>query len=324
MSLIIKYWFFLGIAIMILIAFSLPEVGGIIRTYRLLSIGIFISFLLTGLSLNTSSIIEQLKNVKVLIAAIVSSLFLFPVSAYLLGRYFFQAWPDFTIGVLIVGVAPVTIASGTVMTAIALGNVPLSLFICVLCNFLSIFTMPFLLSLFLQFGDNPIELPVLRMLNSLTLKVLIPTLIGQMLRPWLQNTVKQYTKHISVFNQFIVLLIILNAVSSSTTRILQAEQVLFLVFFFMLGLHLAFLLINHAISRLIRLDLPSTAAFTIHTSQKALAIAYLVWAGYFAVDYPMALIPAITYHLTQMIIGTIVAHWFRRKAEFADVHSLSG
>ena len=161
------------------------------------------------------------------------------------------------------------------------------------------------------------ELPVLKMLTGLTIKVLIPTLMGQMLRPWLQNTVKHYAMHISVFNQFIVLLIILNAVSSSTTRILQAEQVVVLVFFFMLCLHLAFLLVNHTISRLIRLDLPSTAAFTIHTSQKALAIAYLVWAGYFALDYPMALIPAITYHLTQMIMGTIVAHWFRKKAEFA-------
>jgi sodium/bile acid cotransporter 7 len=177
-----------------------------------------------------------------------------------------------------------------------------------------------MLSLFLQFGDDPIELPVLKMLTGLTIKVLVPTLIGHVLRPWLQNAVKQYTVHISVFNQLIVLLIILNAVSSSTTRILQAGQVLFLVFFFMLCLHLSFLFINQVIARLICLDLPSTAAFTIHNTQKALTIAYLVWAGYFAVEYPMALIPAITYHLTQMFMGTIVAHRFRKKAEFADVH----
>ena len=62
--------------------------------------------------------------------------------AYTLGQTVFSDWADFAIGTLIIGVAPVTVASGTVMTAIALGNVPLSLFICVLGNFFSILTIP--------------------------------------------------------------------------------------------------------------------------------------------------------------------------------------
>ena len=65
--------------------------------------------------------------------------------------------------------------------------------------------------------------------------------------------------------------------------------------------------------------LPSTAAFTIHTSQKTLTISYLVWAGYFAAAYPMALIPGIAYHLTQMIMDTFVAQWFRSKMESARI-----
>jgi sodium/bile acid cotransporter 7 len=69
---------------------------------------------------------------------------------------------------------------------------------------------------------------------------------------------------------------------------------------------------NYGISRVIRLDRPSTTAFTIHTSQKTLAVAYLVWSGYFADPYPMALIPGIIYHLTQMIMDTFVAERFRK------------
>ncbi len=310
-----KQWFFVGIAVMVLVAFTLPAVGLFMREFKVLNIGIFLAFFITGLTLETSSLVEQLKNGKVLVAALASALFIIPGIAYALGLLVFRSSPDFSIGALIIGAAPVTVASGTVMTAIALGNVPLSLFICVLCNFASILTIPFVLNLFLQFGDTVIELPVLQMLTGLTIKVLIPTLIGQLLRPKLKTMIAPYGKVFSIFNQCIVLMIILNAVSSSTGQLLKVGPVLALLFLFMIGLHSLILGLNFGISRLIKLDRPSTAAFTIHTSQKTLTISYLVWAGYFAADYPMALIPPIAYHLTQMIMDTLVAHRFRRQAE---------
>jgi len=310
-----KYWFFIGIACVIGIAFTVPDVGRFVRNYKILNIGIFIAFFLTGLSLETSSFFEQLKNIKVLLAALFSSLIFFPVVAYYLGQYVFRDWPDFALGSLIIGVAPVTVASGTVMTAMALGNVPLSLFICVLGNFFSILTIPIMASLLLQMGDVSIDLPALHMLLGLTLKVLVPIVMGQILRPWLKSKIIPYSRTISIFNQGIVLMIILNAVSSSTNRILEVGPVLFLVFLFMIGLHVFIILANKTTAGIIGLDLPSTAAFTIHTSQKTLTISYLVWAGYFATAYPMALIPGIAYHLTQMVMDTFVAQWFRGKME---------
>jgi sodium/bile acid cotransporter 7 len=65
------------------------------------------------------------------------------------------------------------------------------------------------------------------------------------------------------------------------------------------------------------LDRPSTTAFTIHTSQKTLTVSYVVWAGYFAQQYPMALIPGIGYHLTQTIMDSILAERFRLAADRA-------
>ena len=64
-----KYWFFIGIACVIGIAFTLPDVGRFVRTYKVLNLGIFIAFLLTGLSLETSSFLVQLKNIKVLVGS---------------------------------------------------------------------------------------------------------------------------------------------------------------------------------------------------------------------------------------------------------------
>ena len=313
-----KYWFFVGIAVVVTIAFTLPAVGAFVKTYKILTVVIFLGFLSTGLTLETAAIGKQIKNVKVLAAALISSLFLFPAIAYGLALVVFDTPPDWAIGALIIGAAPVTIASGTVMTAIAMGNVPLSLFICVLSNLASILTIPFLLNLFLQFGEAPIVLPVVQMLSGLTVKVLVPTLIGQLLRPFLKDAIAPYRKAISIFNQLIVLMIVLNAVASSTDRIVQAGAGIAAIFAFMAGLHVLIMVMNYGLSRLIRLDRPSTSAFTIHTSQKTLTVSYIVWNGHFAALYPMALIPAIAYHITQSIMDTLVAHRFREGAERAQ------
>jgi sodium/bile acid cotransporter 7 len=202
------------------------------------------------------------------------------------------------------------------MTYLGRGNVSLSLFICVLGNFLAVFTIPFSLKLLLSFGGD-IDLPVLRMLSDLALTVLVPTILGQLVRPLVKDKIAPYRKSFSIFQQCVVLLIIFNAVASSADRILQAGTAVIVVLVFMIFLHSLVLSMNYAISRLIGLDLPSTTAFTIHTSQKTLTVSYLVWAGYFATQYPMALIPGIGYHLTQTIMDTIVAEKFRAAAERA-------
>lgn len=313
MKLIKKYWFFIGIAAMVAAAFAAPSAGDFFHEHNILSIGIFLAFLATGLTLETSSLAAQLKQVKVLAAALTSSLVLIPIIAYYGALQLFPDWPEFAVGALIIGTAPVTVASGTVMTAIAGGNVPLSLFICVLCNFASIITIPIMLKLILHFGEGGVKLPVVKMFFSLTLKVVLPIVIGQVLRIWVKDLIKKLGKPFSIFNQCIVLLIIFNAVSSSTGKIIQAGSVLVYVFGFMIFLHILILMMNMGISRMLKLDLPSTAAFTIHTSQKTLTISYLVWAGFFATAFPMALIPGIAYHLTQMIMDSFVAQIFWHK-----------
>lgn len=312
-SLLIKYWFFIGIALATFLALSFPGLGLFVKEHRVLNIGIFLTFLITGLSLDTRTVLEQLKNVRVLFASLLSSLALIPVIAALLAGWVFSANPDFVVGTIIIAVAPVTVASGTVMTAMALGNVPLSLFICVLCNFASLLSIPVALSLLIG-AAHGIELPAGKVLGTLALTVLAPTLLGQVLRPWLKEAIVPYRKAFSIFSQCIVLLIIFNAVSSSSGVISSMGAGIVGLFAFMTFLHALILVMNLGISRMIRLDGPSTSAFTIHTSQKTLTISYLVWAGYFAHAYPLAMVPGIAYHLVQMFMDTFVAAWFKKKA----------
>ncbi len=303
-----KNWFFVGIGVVIIMSFWLPELGRFVRDYSILNIGIFLAFFITGLTIETSGIGSQLRNYKALFASMLSSLLFFPIIARIFAGM--TLTQEFLIGVCIIAVAPVTVASGVVMTSIGLGNVPLALFICVLGNLLAIFTIPISLSFLLRFESN-VDLPVLKMLFGLMSTVLLPTILGQIVRPFVKQTVLKLKKPFSIFQQCIVLLIIFNAVASSTNRLIEGGTSIIILVIFMVFLHLIVLGMNFGISKFIRLDRPSTTAFTIQTSQKTLTVSYIVWAGYFATQYPMALIPAILYHLTQMIIDTIVAERFR-------------
>lgn len=303
---LIKYWFFVGIAAVVFLAFNIPVIGIKIKEWHLLNIGIFIAFFINGLELQTKSMIEEMKNVKGLAAAVISSLLFFPTLTYLLAGGMLQGLTDFTVGSILIAVAPVTIASGTVLTGLARGNIPLSILICISVNFVALFTIPVSLRLLIQF-DQHIGLSASDLMKNLMLIVLLPTVLGQLFQTKVKDRLNWYHKAFSYFSQTVILMIILNAVSSSTEQLLWTGYRILYLFLFMILLHTIVLFMNRGISRLLKFNRPSTAAFTIHTSQKTLTIPYIVWAGYFSVHLPLSMIPPIVYHLTQMIMDTFVA-----------------
>ena len=307
---IVRYWFFLGIALVVPAALAIPEAGTWLRRWHILQIGIFSVFLITGLTIEFSLAKGAGKHLTAVTASLFSSLVMFPALTWLLSRGFFAGMSDFMVGALILAVAPATIASGAVMTGLAGGNIPLSLFICIAGNIAAIFTVPVSLDILIH-GQAAVALPVVRMISNLFMIIIVPIAIGQVLRMRLKDSLAPFRKGFSVFSQLVVLMIIFNAVTSSAARLGSAGAQLGSLLAFVVLLHGMVLALNFGISRLIGLDRPATAAFTIQTSQKTLTVSYLVWAGYFAVDHPMAVIPAIGYHLTQMVADTLLAHRLR-------------
>lgn len=303
-----KQWFLIGICASVVLGYVYPEWGRFLRQYDVISIGIFLSFLCTGLCLETQSILRLVDTIRAPIAAAASSLVFYPILAWLLA---FKLLPtEFVIGICIIGAGPVTLTSGTIMTAIARGNVPLSILICIVTNILAIFTMPLMLSLLLNAGGS-IDLPIMSMFAALVVVVLVPLVAGQLLRPFCLTVVRRHEHSFSIFQSCIIILIIFNVVSRSAEHINLAGSALLGVLLFVVFLYFFMLLANYLIARLIRLDTPSLIAFALHTSQKTLAVSYVVWAAHFADDFPMAFLPAIMCQLVQMIAGTFVARFFR-------------
>ena len=305
-----RYVFLSSVVITVVLALRFPGIGVALGQWPVLKVAIFVCFLITGLTLQTSRLLDEIRNFKVIATALVSCFVLFPLLALLVGRLTLPTGSDLQIGLLILATMPVTIASGGILTQMAHGNIALSLLICVGTNLIAILTIPFSLNLLLRFGRQ-IELPVFDMMITLALLVLLPTLVGQLLRPRFKRVIAVARPGFSIFSQLVVLLIILNAFSSSADSISRLGLKAGYVVIIMFALHIVVVAVNFGLTRLLHLDTSSTAAFTIHTSQKTLTVTFVVWSSYFA-HYPLALIPATAYHLLQVVADTFLAHRFRR------------
>lgn len=309
-----KYWFFVGVGIVIYIAFQAPFVGRFIKENYLLKIAIFLVFVIIGLELNTKNFTEEIKKIINIPTVLFSSFIMFPVVAYFMAHYSFPSAPKLLVSASILTTAPVTAASGMVLTRLAKGNVPLSLFICILTNIVAIFTIPLSLNLMLQHGIR-IGLPILDMLVKLFILVFIPILLGQLLQHPFPNIYKKYKKAISIFTQCIILLIILNAISNSIDRISALGVMIIYIALFILILHMLIVVLNYFIAHFVGYDEASRKALVLHSSQKTLTVSFVVWDKFFSTAYPMALIFPITYHIIQNIVGTFIAGYWGKKME---------
>jgi len=316
-KLAIKYCYFACIGLVVVLAFKFSDLSGVIKEYKLLKIGIFISFFLTGLKLDTSHVAEQSRNFKGVIAALLSCFVLFPLVARAFAVVGFAGDMNILVGICILAVVPVTMATGTILTALAGGNVPFSLMINIATNFLAILTIPFSLKLLLS-TDKSIDLPVAELMGKIALLVLLPVVLGQILRFGFKHKIAKFGKAFSVFCQFIVLMIIFNGVASSTTEIASLGLRIINIAVAMILLHVVMVVINYWICKLLKFDAGLTYAFTLHTSQKTLGLSYIVWTGFFA-SFPLAMIPMICYHLTQSIGDTYLAYYFSQKGSKKNV-----
>ena len=309
-----KNWFFVGVGFAICIAFQAPFVGRFIKENYILNIAIFLVFVISGLELNIKNFIEEINKIKNVPIVLFLSFVMFPVVAYYLAYYAFYMAPELLVGASILATAPVTVASGTVLTRLAKGNVSLSLFICILTNIVAIFTIPFSLNLMLQSGIR-VELPILDILGELFIFVLIPILLGQILKYPFPNIAKKYKKAFSIFTQCIVLLMILTTISSSTDRISAFGVKIIYIALFILILHMLIVVLNYFIAFFVGYDEASRKALVLHSSQRSIAVSFVVWDKFFSAVYPMALILPITYYITQNIVGTFIAGYWGKKME---------
>jgi sodium/bile acid cotransporter 7 len=309
-----KQWFILGMCLMILMGSLFPVLGSKLNPDKITTTSLVIAlFFLSGLSLPTETLKEGMKDLRLHVFIqgfiyIVCPLY-FMVTAF--------PFKDVMDGRLIVGIyalacLPTTVSSCIVFTQLAGGNTIGTVFNASLSNLTGIFISPFLLTLFLKGSGNPLPMEeLMRIFQSLVIKMFIPFAIGQGLHMGFKKFAVQYT---SVFgrisNSFVLVIIFFGVARSVGNNFFQSYwKQLILPFAYLALSHIFLLVLAFTGARLIRLNRENTISTLFAAPQKTLAMGIPLLSTYFANRPEMlgiAILPLLFYHPFQLFIAGLI------------------
>ncbi|KAI8576261.1 hypothetical protein K450DRAFT_257920 [Umbelopsis ramanniana AG] len=192
------YWFLMGLAVVIVLAWRFPGVAkkdGVIHSEWSIKWGaVIVIFLISGLSLRTRTLAKTVVRVRLHLMIQIISLIIIPFTVYGIALLFATVNLPINhmllLGLVIAGCTPTTVSSNVVMTRNAKGNEASALMNAALGNVLGIFVSPALMSVFEK--DTRIapstnahgSLDYIDVLKNLGLTILVPLVVGQIIQ-WL-------------------------------------------------------------------------------------------------------------------------------------------
>ncbi|KAI9310862.1 putative sodium bile acid cotransporter [Dichotomocladium elegans] len=218
-----QYWFLLGLGIVIGIAWAFPQVGkshGAIEAQYTVKWGaVIVIFLLSGLGLEVRVMLHTILRYRLHLVVQTISFVLMPFIMYGIVRFLLAVGSnlDQTVyqGFMIAMSTSTTVSSNAVMTRNAGGNDSAALVNAALGNVLGIFISPALITVFgndsLVFTPGARGRPdYLNVLKNLGLTVLLPLVVGQVIRFFFPKKVKYLAEklHFSIINSLALLVMV--------------------------------------------------------------------------------------------------------------------
>jgi sodium/bile acid cotransporter 7 len=327
-SFFIKYWFLFGIAFMLILGLLTSEwdqklnPSSITRTTV-----IIILFFISGLTLPTESIINGIRPAR-LHLYIQSFIFLVTPLYFVASSLAIKAYMDESlyIGIIALACLPTTISSCIIFTQLAGGNVVGTMFNASLANIAGVFISPLLISFFLTGAGSSLPTgELLRVLQNLALKMLLPILGGQLAtRLFLKSYVDKVKIALRVSSSCLVLVIIYFTIAGASDNPLFVSTLgkMAVPFVYLAVSHLALLSLAYGGARLFRLSRKNIITVLYAAPQKTVAMGVPLMATYF-VDDPallgMAILPLLFYHTWQLIVAGVLRNFMeRRLSQVAD------
>ncbi|EOY19135.1 Sodium Bile acid symporter family isoform 4 [Theobroma cacao] len=173
---------FLPLALIGGVAFGLanPTLGCLADKYYLSKFSTFGIFFVSGLTLRSDAIGAAAKAWPVGVFGLCSILLFTPYFSRLILQIHLQP-QEFVTGLAIFNCMPTTLSSGVALTQLAGGNSALALAMTVMSNMIGILIIPFSISKFIADGVG-VSVPTAQLLRSLVLTLLIPLILGKVLR----------------------------------------------------------------------------------------------------------------------------------------------
>ncbi len=222
--------------------------------------------------------------------------------------------PELAIGMILAASAPCTLATAAVWTRRAGGNDAVAFLVTMITNLSCFIVVP--VWFWLLIGMQP-DVDYRDIIGGLILYVVVPILAAQLLRqsPAIGFWAAAHKHALSRLAQAGVLVMVFAGAVKCGEKLQAITDHSLLSFGHvatMIGgvvaVHTALLLLGIGCARALQFDRPDTIAVAFSGSQNSLMVgAYLAQA-----IGPLAILPMVTYHASQLIIDTLVADRWRR------------
>ena len=307
-------WFLLGMVAAVVLASFAPQWGrseGPLHMGAVTDVGVFLLFFLHGMGLSTDSLKAGASRWKLHLLVQACTYVLFPLW-WALGSVTLGPWisHDLLMGFFYLAVLPSTVSSSVAMTALARGHVAAAVLNATLSTLLGVFLTPLLVSLVM--GHDGGGMDVGATMLKVAQMLLLPFVVGHLLRPWLAKWFARIKPVTNVFDKGVIVLLVWSAFSDSVadglwTRhgpLLLAEAVLGAALFLF-----PMLWFTRRVARALGFSVEDEIVAVFCGSKKTLAsgmpMAKLLFGGSAAMG--VLVLPIMLYHQLQLFVCAVMA-----------------
>ncbi|WJG23914.1 bile acid:sodium symporter family protein [Vibrio furnissii] len=317
-----KEWFLVGMVVAILLATVTSEFGrsgGMIHLDQLTGVGVAIVFFLHGLGLSPQAIKAGVTNWRLHVYIQMATFVVYPILWVIFGEAFLAYMPAaLAFGFCYLLVLPSTISSSVAMTSVGKGNVPGAIFNASLSSILGVFITPLLIQLFM--GFEGVQLDLLDSVISISKLLLLPMIVGQLMRPYLVAWVDRHKAVVNKIDKYVILLIVYNAFCDSVVNGIWSEFSMGLLVSSIAICTVILLVMVHLIqwgARRTKFTLPDEVAAVFCGTKKTLAAGIPMAKVIFGADpsLGMILLPIMLYHPIQIFYCAVLANRYARQSE---------
>jgi len=304
--------------IMVILASFVPVSGQAAEVFSsITTIAIAILFFLHGAKLSREAVVEGLMHWKLHTLVFAFTFALFPIIGLwakpilvpLLGQELY--W-----GFLFMCFLPSTVQSSIAFTSVAQGNVAGAVCSASFSNIVGMFITPVLVAFFIlgqsQHGFDPTS-----SIMQITLLLLVPFILGQILRPWVFPQMKKMPKIVKIFDQGSILMVVYGAFSSAVVAGLWHQVSLTTLLLLIIAcsvLLTVVMLLALFVPRWIGFDKADQKTIFFCGSKKTLAsgvpMAQILFIGQ---PIGMIVLPIMIFHQIQLMVCGIVANMWSKQ-----------
>lgn len=310
-----KNWFIIGLLGVVGLAFVYPDPGakgGWLQAEVTTKVAVALIFFLQGLILALDALREGMLRWRLHVLVQTFTYIVFPLFVIGLDAVFGRMVPEnLRIGFLFLAALPTTVSTAMVFTTLAGGNSAGALVNVTLSNVMGVVVTPLWVGVLLQVKGQAV--PLLPMIQSLAMLILLPLVVGQLVRPFLHHWADANRARVGKINSLLVLFIVYatfcNSVKSGvfvahgwTPALVSAVGSL--VIFVVVTLLVVF------VSRIAGLPPADRTAALFCAPQKTLASGIPMGRLIFASNPALGIIllPIMFYHPLQLLIGGVLVN----------------